>query len=94
LKDVENDIPIPIISAKFHNGIAQMVLDVCISLREKSGLNTVALSGGVWQNRFILRRTMGALRAEGFEILIHRQVPANDGGLALGQTAITAWKLK
>ena len=94
LKDMHNNIPTPIISAKFHNGIVQMVLDVCISLREKSGLNTVALSGGVWQNMILLRRTMKALRDENFEILIHKEVPANDGGLALGQAAIAAWKLK
>ena len=91
---MHNNIPTPIISAKFHNGIVQMVLDVCISLREKSGLNTVALSGGVWQNMILLRRTMKALRDENFEILIHKEVPANDGGLALGQAAIAAWKLK
>jgi len=94
LKDVENDIPIPVISAKFHKGIAQMVLDICISLREKSGLNTVALSGGVWQNIYLLRRAMSALRDENFEILIHKEVPTNDGGLALGQAAIATWKLK
>ena len=94
IKDLENEIPIPIISAKFHNGISQMVVETCIALREKSGLNTVALSGGVWQNIFLLRCTINTLREHNFEILIHRQVPANDGGLALGQVAITAWKLK
>ncbi len=94
VKDVRNDISLPIISAKFHNGISEMVLGVCAFLREKTELNTVALSGGVWQNSFLLRRTLSALRAEGFEVLVHRQVPANDGGLALGQAAITAWKLK
>ncbi len=87
-------VPIPMISAKFHNGIAKMVLEICIALREKSGLNTVVLSGGVWQNIFLLRRTLDALRKNDFDILIHRQVPTNDGGLALGQAAIAAWKLK
>jgi hydrogenase maturation protein HypF len=94
LKDVQDNIPISIISAKFHNGIAEMVLKTCVSLREKSGVNTVALSGGVWQNIFLLERTLDMLRLNNFEILIHRQVPANDGGLALGQAAIAAWKLK
>jgi len=94
IKDSLNGIPIPIISARFHNGIVKMVYDICVRLREKSGLNTVALSGGVWQNRFILTRTLKMLREDNFEVLIHRQVPANDGGLALGQAAIAAWKLK
>ncbi len=94
LKDVQNNIPISTISAKFHNGVAGMVLKTCVSLREKSGVNTVALSGGVWQNMFLLRHTVDALRVNNFEILIHREVPTNDGGLALGQAAIAAWKLK
>ncbi len=94
VNDVLKGVPIPIISAKFHNGIAKMVLEICIALREKSGLNTVALSGGVWQNIFLLQRTLDALRKNDFDILIHRQVPTNDGGLALGQAAIAAWKLR
>ncbi len=92
--DALKGVPIPVISSKFHNGIAKMVLEICIALREKSGLNTVALSGGVWQNMFLLRRTLDVLGKSDFDILIHRQVPTNDGGLALGQAAIAAWKLK
>ncbi|MBC8335548.1 MAG: carbamoyltransferase HypF [Anaerolineales bacterium] len=94
IADSLNDVPIPVISARFHNGIVNMVAEICIRLREKSGLNTVALSGGVWQNRYILTRTLKKLREDDFEVLIHRQVPANDGGLALGQAAIASWKLK
>ncbi len=94
LKDLQNEIPIPIISAKFHNGIAKMTVKTCLALRAKSGINKVALSGGVWQNIYFLERTLAFLQAENFEILIHHEVPANDGGLALGQAAITAWKLK
>ena len=87
-------IPIPTISAKFHNGIAEMVGQICERLRAETGLKTVALSGGVWQNMFLLQRTLEILRANNFDILIHRQVPTNDGGLALGQAAIAAWKMK
>jgi len=94
VKDALNGVPIPTISARFHNGIADMVVQVSHRLRDEHGLNRVALSGGVWQNIFLLRRTMDALRADGFEIFIHRQVPANDGGLALGQAAIAAYQLK
>ena len=87
-------VPIPTISAKFHNGIAEMVGRICERLRSETGLKTVALSGGVWQNMFLLRRTLKILRANRFDVLVHRQVPTNDGGLALGQAAIAAWKLK
>lgn len=98
IESIANDalagVSIPTISAKFHNGIAEMVGQICRVQREKTGINTVALSGGVWQNMVLLRRTLEILRADHFEILIHRQVPTNDGGLALGQAAIAAWKLK
>ena len=86
--------PIPTISAKFHNGIAEMVGQVCHRLRDKTHIKTVALSGGVWQNMFLLKRTLEILRTNDFDLLLHRQVPANDGGLALGQAAIAAWKMK
>jgi hydrogenase maturation protein HypF len=70
-----------------------MVLAVCEQIRERDGLNCVALSGGVWQNMALLQRAADRLSAAGFDLLLHRQVPANDGGLALGQAAIAAWRL-
>jgi len=66
---------------------------VCTRLREQYGLSEVALSGGVWQNMTLLAKTMSLLQAAGFTIYIHRLVPANDGGLALGQAAIAASRL-
>ena len=63
---------------------------VCLALRNQHGLETVVLSGGVWQNMFLLRRAASRLEQDGFEVLVHRQVPANDGGLALGQALIAA----
>jgi hydrogenase maturation protein HypF len=82
--------PLGTIAARFHNGLAAMVVQACCDLRAATGLNTVALSGGVWQNMFLLVRAVAGLRAERFEVLTHRQVPANDGGLALGQAAVAA----
>lgn len=78
------------LAARFHNGVADMVVAVCRDLREESGLSEVALSGGVWQNLLLLGRTVPALEADGFDVLVHRQVPTNDGGLALGQAAVAA----
>lgn len=90
--DVRAGVPIPITAARFHNSIAWMTRDVCCGLREKWGLNEVALSGGVWQNMTLLIKTISLLRAEKFVVRIHRLVPANDGGIALGQAVIAAAK--
>jgi hydrogenase maturation protein HypF len=88
--DVLAGVPIPIISAKFHNGLAQLALETCQNLRVTVNINEVALSGGVWQNITLLRRTLSLLQEAGFVVYIHHQVPTNDGGLALGQAAIAA----
>ena len=70
--------------------VAQMTRDVCQQIRATTGLETVALSGGVYQNRLLLRITRALLRTADFEVLVHEKVPPNDGGLALGQAAIVA----
>jgi hydrogenase maturation protein HypF len=83
-----------IISARFHNGLARMVAEMCVKLSDKFGVSEVALSGGVWQNITLLEKTIRLLDKEGFHVYIHQRVPANDGGLALGQAAIAGYKLK
>lgn len=83
-----------IIAARFHNGLAQMVVDACKRLRLSHGVSEVMLSGGVWQNMTLLSLSMELLEREGFTVFLHQQVPANDGGLALGQAAIAAWRLE
>jgi hydrogenase maturation protein HypF len=80
----------PIISARFHNGVAAMIHDVCLRLRERHGLTQVALSGGVFQNVTLLGKTLAFLRGAGFEVFTHRLVPPNDGGIALGQAVMAA----
>ncbi|MBI5029202.1 MAG: carbamoyltransferase HypF [Chloroflexi bacterium] len=90
--DVRAGVTIGEISARFHGGVAAMVHDVCVTLREREELNEVALSGGVWQNMTLLAKTIELLQGDGFTVYIHRQVPTNDGGLALGQAAIAAKK--
>jgi hydrogenase maturation protein HypF len=94
LDDLRSGTALSIISARFHNAIAQIVLVVCQRLRLQSGLNRVALSGGVWQNRQLLKKATRLLLADNFEVLTHHQVPANDGGLALGQAAIASQRIK
>lgn len=76
------------ISAAFHNTVTQMIVKMCQRMRDERGLNNVALSGGCFQNRQLLRLTVNALGAQGFHVLLHRQVPCNDGGLSLGQALI------
>lgn len=94
IADVLAGVPVPKISARFHNGVAEMVKAVCLRLSDQYDISEVALSGGVWQNMFLLRKTLALLEKEGFTVYIHSQVPANDGGLALGQAAIAGYKLK
>ncbi|MBK6713365.1 MAG: carbamoyltransferase HypF [Chloroflexi bacterium] len=90
LDDLRRKTPVPTMAARFHNGVAQMTLDVCRDLRTRYNLSEVALSGGVWQNVTLLTRTFPLLQADGFTVYLHSKVPPNDGGLALGQTAVAA----
>ena len=87
-EDVMNQTPIPIISLRFHQTVALMVLETCKSIAMESGINKVALSGGVFQNRLLLRLATAALQGEGFSVITHHLVPCNDGGISLGQAVI------
>jgi hydrogenase maturation protein HypF len=78
------------ISAKFHSTLVRMFSDLCDRIRAERGLNRVALSGGVFQNGRLLNGLVPALAARGFEVYSHRSVPANDGGISLGQALIAA----
>jgi len=79
-----------VISAKFHNTIAAFFLALARQGRDKTGINTAAISGGVFCNRFLSERLIELLQNDGFEVLFNRLVPANDGGISLGQAAIAA----
>jgi len=86
-------VPLPLISARFHNSLSYLVVRVCQCIRDKTDLQQVALSGGVWQNMVLLTKTVDQLEQAGFSVLQHRQVPTNDGGLALGQAAVAVARL-
>jgi hydrogenase maturation protein HypF len=77
-----------VIAARFHNGLALMVRDVCLRLREETGLDEVALSGGVFQNVTLLGKVVPILREGGFTVYTHHLVPPNDGGISLGQAVV------
>ncbi len=88
--DLTQGVDREVIAARFHIGLAQAVAGLARMLTGKQGLDGVALSGGVFQNRTLLEALSGLLRSDGLQVLMHRQVPANDGGLSLGQAAIAA----
>lgn len=90
LRDLFSGTPIPALAARFHNSIARLSLKTCQSIRSELGYNTVALSGGVWQNMILLERTKFLLSQDGFDVLVHHQLPTNDGGIALGQLMIAS----
>jgi hydrogenase maturation protein HypF len=81
LDEVARGVPVGVISAKFHNGLAEGV----VAVAKETALARVALSGGCFQNRYLTERTVRRLRAEGFQPYWHQRVPPNDGGIALGQ---------
>jgi hydrogenase maturation protein HypF len=92
VEDVRRGTPVPVCAARFHNAIAQFTLTLCEKIRNRSGLSTVALSGGVFANAFLTERLDALLKRNGFEVLLNALVPAGDGGISLGQAAVAAWR--
>jgi len=87
--DLYKGVSKPTLSARFHNTVARMIFDMCRLIARNTGIDQVALSGGVFQNRLLLRKVIPLLEAVGFCVLTHKQVPCNDGGISLGQAVIT-----
>jgi hydrogenase maturation protein HypF len=92
--DVRTGKPAPFVAALFHNTVGEAIVEVCGRLRRAEGLQRVCLSGGTFQNVYLLRRVLAGLRARGFDVYTHAKVPPNDGGIALGQAAIAAELLR
>jgi len=90
LGDIERGIPVPDIALRFHATVAQMIFAVSERLRASTGITTVAMSGGVFQNRLLLRLAVPRLQNAGFDVLLHHHVPCNDGGVSLGQAVYRA----
>jgi len=90
ITDIEEGRAVGIISAKFHNTLAAALLAMAKAARDATKLNTVALSGGVFCNRYLTNRLAKLLKKSSFSVLFNRDVPSSDGGIALGQAAIAA----
>ncbi len=88
--DLAGGVEASVIAARFHHGVAQLIEDGCQAARDRTGLGTVALSGGVFQNLLLLSETVARLEGRGFRVLTQAQVPCNDGGISLGQAVIAA----
>jgi len=81
-------------SARFHLSVAHLVLDLALQIRDEKHLSRGALSGGVFQNMLLLDRVTQLLSENGFEVFTHHRVPANDGGISLGQAAVANARMK
>jgi hydrogenase maturation protein HypF len=82
-----------VVAARFHNTLAAAIHEMCLRMRRESGIGRVCLSGGTFQNMRLLGLVARALRASGFDLFLHRRVPPNDGGIALGQAVIAAERM-
>ena len=88
--DLAAGTAVPVVAARFHNGLAAAVVAACARLRDGRGLNVVALSGGVFQNLLLTHRVVTGLEDAGFRVLLHSRVPCNDGGISFGQAVVAA----
>lgn len=88
LADINDAVPVPVISAKFHNALIESIVNIAKRVKQ----NTIVLTGGCFQNRYLLENSVRRLGEEGFCPYWHHQVPTNDGGIALGQIIIASGK--
>lgn len=84
VQDSRAGVPVSRIAARFHNALVNWIVEVAEHVKEKQ----IVLSGGVFQNRYLTERTAAVLESRGFVVYTHRQVPPNDGGIALGQAVM------
>jgi len=89
MRDRDDGVATGVICARFHNALAQAIVDVA----RRTGATRVALTGGVFQNRYLTERAYRRLESEGFRPFTHQRVPPNDGGIALGQVLVAAARM-
>jgi len=90
VQDISDETDISTISAKFHNTIVLAIFETVKAIRLREGIEKVVLSGGVFQNKYLLEKTIGLLEKNNFKVYSHAAVPGNDGGIALGQLAVAS----
>ena len=88
IKDKTKGVSAKIIASKFQNTIVNLTVSICVRIREDSGINEVVLSGGVFQNSFLLKKIFFNLKKDNFQVYTHKDLPSNDGGVAIGQIII------
>lgn len=89
LEDVKDGVSVPEMASKFHNTLVEIIVQVA----KLSNEHKIALTGGCFQNRYLLEQTVTSLEREGFAVLWHKDIPPNDGGLALGQIVAASIKI-
>src|SRR6185369_1877193 len=94
VEDLLDKVPTAQISARFHCSVAHLIVNMAQKIREERQLNRVVLSGGVFQNMWLLEHAVQLLRASDFEVFTHSRVPSNDGGISLGQAVIANARLQ
>jgi hydrogenase maturation protein HypF len=92
--DVQNGLSISEIGIKFHKTLIALFSEICAGVRRDSELNRVVLSGGCFQNSILLSGMIHELASRDFEVFAHRRVPANDGGISLGQALVAAAQIE
>ena len=94
VRDIQKGTPVAQISAAFHNTLIRIFVDICTDIRQERELNRVVLSGGCFQNATLLSGMIRELQRRRFEVFAHEQVPANDGGISLGQAVVAAAQMR
>ena len=92
IKDLKEGIDKKVMAAKFHNTVAEFTLNLCGKIKKSTGINKIALSGGVFQNKYLTEKVVSLLEDKGFKVYIQRKVPPNDGGISLGQAVVAGSK--
>jgi hydrogenase maturation protein HypF len=92
VEDVLRGVEVGLISTRFHNTMAEVMVHQVRKISHDSGIRTVVFSGGTFQNRFLSARVESALEDDHFRVLVPMQIPSNDGGIALGQLVVAAKK--
>jgi hydrogenase maturation protein HypF len=88
IRDLKEGIDKKVMAVKFHNTVAEFTLNLCGKIRENTGISKIALSGGVFQNRYLTEKIISLLEKDDFQVYIQRKVPPNDGGISLGQAVV------